>query len=84
MIRAVLVSATLAALIAMWRDRPAPVKSVQVDYCPVTKRVAQKEFLVRRDGSPVLDSKGEQVWRWHFDWAVGNAPCSQLDRYEQI
>ncbi len=33
MIRAVILSATLAALFCMWMDRPAPVKSVKVDYC---------------------------------------------------
>lgn len=84
MIRAIIVSATLATLFAMWRDKPQPSHLVQVDYCKVDKRLAVKEFLVRRDNSPVLDESGKPVWRWRFEWAKVHAPCSELDRYENI
>jgi hypothetical protein len=66
MIRAVIVAATIAALIALWIDRPKPVKSVQVDYCKVTVRAAVK------------DDAGE----WQFGWAHIYDTCSLLDRYE--
>ena len=84
MIRAVILATTIAALICMWGDRPAPSRMVDVPYCEVDKRVAVKEFLVKRDKSPILDANGEPVWRWHFEWEKRYAPCTELDRYEFI
>lgn len=66
MIRSVIVAATVAALIALWIDRPKPVKSVQVDYCPITVRGAAKD----------------EIGEWHFGWAQMYGPCSLLDRFE--
>lgn len=68
MIRAVIVSATIAALIIGWLERPTPVKSVQVDYCVIDYKAAGKD----------------QFGNWHTGWAKGYGPCTLLDRYEQI
>jgi len=66
MIRAVIVAATIAALMGIWRDQPTHVKPVQVDYCQITVRAATKT------------RKGKR----HFFWGKTFGPCSQLDRYE--
>lgn len=68
MIRAVILSATIAALFAMWRDRPAPVKSVQVDYCIITERRA------------IQLPTGEYL----FGWLPGYGPCALQDIYREI
>lgn len=68
MIRAVIFSATIAALLCMYLDRPKPVKAVQVDYCVADKRVAGK------------DENGE----WHFAWGKMYAPCDQQDIFRDI
>lgn len=68
MTRAVIVAATIAALIALYRDRNPPSRMVQVDYCPVTVRGAAK------------DDDGE----FHFFWTDIYRPCSELDRFENI
>lgn len=68
MIRAVLLALTAAMLLCLWLDRPAPVKSVQVDYCVVSYRAAAKD----------------QYGGVHIIWTKGWGPCSELDRYENI
>lgn len=68
MIRAIIFSATVATLICLWQDRPAPVQHVQVDYC------WQDVYAAAKLGN------GE----WMKLWTKGYAPCSQLDRYEYI
>lgn len=68
MIRAVIFSATISALLCMYLDRPKPVKVVQTDYCMVDKRVAGKD----------------DMGRWRFAWGKMYAPCSQQDIYRNI
>ncbi len=68
MTRAVIIAATLAALVALYADRNPPSRMVQVDYCPVTARAAAK------------DDAGE----YHFFWVEMYRPCGELDRYENI
>lgn len=66
MIRAVILALTAATLICMWLDRPAPIKTIQVDYCWISYRAQ----AVDQYGLP------------HVVWTKGFGPCSQLDRYE--
>ncbi len=68
MIRAVIAAATIAALFAMWRDRPPPSRMTQVDYCPVNKRVAGQD----------------ELGNWHFAWGTMYAPCDQQDKFFEI
>lgn len=68
MIRAAILAVTAAVLLGMWLDRPAPVKSVQVDYCVISYRAQAFDQF----GIP------------HIIWTQGYGPCSQLDRYENI
>ena len=80
MMRAVILAATIAALICIWGDRPAPSRMAQVDYCVIDKRMASKEYAMR-GGQPLLDEAGEPIWRWRFEWGELYAPCSQQDRF---
>jgi hypothetical protein len=66
--RAILIAATLAALFCLYRDRPRPVKAVQVDYCVIDIPYGAKD----------------QMGRWHRVWGKGYGPCSELDRFENI
>lgn len=68
MIRAIVFSATIAALICLWLDRPTPSRLVQSDYCVITYKAAQKNEL------------GE----WETGWATGFGLCSLQDIYRQI
>jgi hypothetical protein len=68
MIRAVILAATLAALLCLYLDQPTPVKAVQIDYCVIDEHFAAKD----------------ELGRWHRFWAKGYGPCSRLDRYENI
>lgn len=68
MIRSVILSATIAALFVMWKERPTPVKSVQTDYCVIDYPAAAKdEFGV-----------------WHFGWGRGYGLCKLQDKYFDI
>lgn len=85
MIRAVILSATIAALVTMWMDQPAPFKPTKsADYCVIDQHTASKVFGVYPDGSPALDENGEQRWRWRFSWQKAHGLCSLLDRFENI
>ncbi len=66
MILAVIVSATIAALFCLWKDRNPPSRMVEVPYCPVDVKVGAKDEL------------GE----WHIGWTKMYRPCTELDRYE--
>jgi len=69
MIRAVVLSATIAALLTLWMDKPKPPKKItQVDYCQVDLRVAVKD----------------ELGNWRFGWGSMFRPCSELDRYENV
>lgn len=68
MIRAVVLSATIAALLTLWMDKPKPPKITQVDYCQVDMRVAVKD----------------ELGNWHFGWGSMFRPCAELDRYENV
>lgn len=69
MIRAVIFSATVAALVVVWRDQPKPVQTVQVAYCVIDQRVAGKHPIT-----------GE----WVFAWAQMYGPCDQQDKFFEI
>jgi len=69
MIRAVILAATIAALVVMWRDQPAPVKDNQTPYCVVDYKAAQRHPLT-----------GE----WVVGWAKGYGPCTDQDVYREI
>lgn len=80
MIRAVLLSATIAALFSMWMHQPdgrkyypgqgeIPLLQIsQVDYCVIDMRFASKM------------PNGE----YRFGWGDGYGPCYLLDRYENV
>jgi len=68
MIRATILALTAAILLCLWLDRPAPVKSVHVDYCVISYRTKVVDIF----GNP------------RVVWAKGYGPCSLLDRYENI
>ncbi len=85
MIRAVILSATIAALICMWEDRkPVAAHIAHVDYCKIDMRVGATQFGMLPDGRPALDKNGKQLWRLHSEWVKGWGLCSDLDRYEFI
>ena len=69
MIRAVIISATIAALVVMWRDVPKPVKDEQTAYCVIDYKAAQRHPLT-----------GE----WVVGWGKGYGPCSLQDIYREI
>ena len=69
MIRAVILSATVAALVTLEQDQPAPVKDQQVPYCVIDYKAAQRHPLT-----------GE----WVIGWAKGYGPCSLQDIYREI
>jgi hypothetical protein len=78
MIRVVLLSATIAALLCMWADSPpAPPPSYletlvphvsQVDYCEIDEWAAAKDRL----------------GQWEKFWSEGYGPCSLQDRFREI
>lgn len=82
MARAVILAATIAALICLYLDRPKPVQSVETKYCAQQLYFAQREVLVTPDGAPVIRD-GKLVERWRKFWAPGYGLCSQRDRYEE-
>lgn len=67
MMRDLILTLTILALVFIFAHQPAPVKTVQTDYCVITYKAAGKDLL----------------GNWHIGWAKGYGPCSQLDRYEQ-
>jgi hypothetical protein len=67
-IRDLVLTLTLVALIFLAAHQPTPVKTVQVDYCVVDKRVAGQ------------DARG----MWHFGWGKLYAPCSEQDIFRNI
>jgi hypothetical protein len=67
-IRDLILTLTLLAVIFVAAHQPAPVKTVQVDYCVITYRAAGK------------DESGQ----WHFGWARGYGPCYLQDIYRNI
>lgn len=69
MIRAVILSATIAALVTFWMDQPAPVKDNQEPYCLIQYKAAQRHPLT-----------GE----WMTGWAQGYGPCRLQDSYREI
>lgn len=70
MIRAVILSATIAALVTLWMDKPPPpVKDNQVPYCVIDEKVAMKHPLT-----------GEVL----IGWGKGYGPCSLQDIYREI
>lgn len=69
MIRAIILSATAAALVTLWMDSPAPVKDNQTPYCVIDERVAMKHPLT-----------GEVV----IVWGKSYGPCSLQDSYREI
>ena len=69
MMRAVIISATIAALLCILLDHPAPVKSPQVDYCKITYKGGGKHPLT-----------GELV----TGWVQGYGPCYLQDEYKNI
>ncbi len=70
MIRAIILSATIAALVVLWMDEPPkPVKDNQVPYCVIDERVARKHPLT-----------GELM----VGWGKGYGPCSLQDIYREI
>lgn len=69
MIRAVILSATIAALVTFWMDQPAPVKDNQEPYCPIDERAAVTHPMT-----------GETV----IVWVKRYGPCRLMDRYEFI
>lgn len=81
MTRAIILSATIAALICMYLDRPRPIQTVETKYCLQDIHVAERQVLIMPDGRPVIKD-GKLVERWQKLWAKGYAPCSQMDRYE--
>jgi len=69
MIRAVILSATIAALVTMWRDNPEPVKDNQAPYCLVDVLQAMRHPLT-----------GEIM----TGWGPMYRPCSEQDSYREI
>jgi len=69
MIRAIILSATAAALVTLWMDEPAPVKTaVVVPYCIIDFKAAGKDIF----GNVVTG------------WARGYGPCSLQDKFFEI
>lgn len=68
MIRAVILSATIAALVVMWREQPTPVKVVETPYCVIDYKAAGKDIF----GNVVTG------------WAKGYGPCSLQDKFFEI
>jgi hypothetical protein len=70
MIRAIILSATIAALVTLWKDQPAtPIKDQQVPYCVIDEKIAMKNPLT-----------GEIL----VGWGKGYGPCSLQDIYREI
>lgn len=69
MIRAIILSATIAALVVMWGDKPKPVVDDQEPYCLISYKAAMRHPLT-----------GELV----FGWAQGYGPCRLQDIYREI
>ena len=85
MIRAVILSATIAALVTMWMDQPVPFKTAKsAAYCVIDQHTASKVFGVYPDGSPALDENGKQLWRWRFSWQKAHGLCSLQDKFFEI
>lgn len=66
--RAIIISATIAALFAVWKDQPKPIISPVVPYCVVTERAAAKD----------------ELGQWHYGWSRGYGPCYLQDEYKEI
>ncbi len=70
MIRAIILSATIAALVVWWTEEPPkPVKDNQVPYCVIDERKAMKHPIT-----------GAYV----FGWGKAYGPCSLQDIYHYI
>lgn len=69
MIRAIILSATIAALVSLWMDKPPPVKAAPVvAYCVIDYKAAGKDIF----GNVVTG------------WARGYGPCSLQDKFFEI
>jgi hypothetical protein len=70
MIRAVILSATIAALVTLWMDQPAPFKATKpADYCLIDYKAVAKHPLT-----------GERV---EF-WTQGYGTCDLQDKFFEI
>jgi len=69
MIRAIILSATVAAMVTLWMDEPMPVKAaVVVPYCIIDFKAAGKDIF----GNVVVG------------WTRGYGLCSLQDKFFQI
>jgi hypothetical protein len=70
MIRAIILSATIAALVTMWMDQSAPFKATKsADYCLIDYKAAGRHPLT-----------GERV---EF-WTQGYGTCDLQDKFFEI
>ncbi len=73
MIRAIILSATIAALVVLWMDEPpkpvARLVPVETPYCPVDVLQAMKHPL---------------TGKWVKVWGEMYRPCSEQDRFHHI
>lgn len=69
MIRDLVLTLTILAIIFLVANRPPPSRMVQVDCCVVDQHVAVKN-----------PTTGE----WMTGWGKGYAPCDQQDIYRNI
>lgn len=63
--RAIILAATIAALVCLWSDRSPPPRMVETPYCVVDYKAAAKL------------PTGE----WVEFWTQGYRPCSEQDRF---
>lgn len=68
MIRATVLSVTAICVWFLWKDRPTPVKAVQVDYCVIDFKAAAKD----------------PFGNWQSAWVQGYGMCSLQDKYFNI
>lgn len=87
-LRVILFVLTIAIVLTLWlwpeSVQTKPLEKVEVPYCIINQKVAEKKFRLRPNGRLFLDDKGKPVWKWKYEWVKVNGLCSKLDRYENI
>lgn len=81
MIRDLVLTLTILAIVFLAANQPPPILVSRVDYCAgVVRRSAWKELLLE-NGEPVIKD-GKLATYYRFGWGETWGPCSELDRYE--
>ena len=65
MIRSLVLTLTILAIIFLAANQPPPARMVEVPYCVVDFRAAGKD----------------QFGVWHYGWGEGYGPCHLQDRF---